>query len=137
LRLILGQDEIIAEFVGFGLKRKFTPPYVAMGWIKENGQHWRLVGGAVFNDYNGANIEVSIFGSEGFTRQSLRQVYRYVFVQCKCLRLTARTERRNVHMQDILARLGFVVEGELKNYWGPTEGQSVIMYRLDLETAKR
>src|ERR1700730_12148387 len=123
MRLIIGQDEIISAFVGFGLKRKFTPPYVAMGWVKETDGHWRLVGGAVFNDFNGANIEVSIFGSEGFTRQSLRQVYRYVFVQCKCLRLTARTEQSNIHMQDILTRRGFVMEGELKNYFGPEEAR--------------
>src|ERR1700730_7805270 len=117
MRLIIGQDEIISAFVGFGLKRRFTPPYVAMGWVKETDGNWRLVGGAVFNDFNGSNIEVSIFGSESVTRQSISQVFRYVFVQCKCLRLTARTERSNVHMQDILARLGFVIEGELKHYW--------------------
>lgn len=137
MRLILGQDEIIAEYVGHGLKRKFTPPFVAMGWVREYGDQWRLVAGAVFNDFNGTNLEISIYGPGALTRQTIRQCFRYVFVQCSCSRLTARTERGNVVMRRLLPKLGFVFEGEMKHYYGPTKKQNALVFRLDRRHAER
>lgn len=137
MRLITGQDEIVAQFVGAGLKKSFTPPYTAIGWVREQGDQWRLVGGAVFNDYNGANIEVSIYGPHAMNRQTLREALRYVFLQCKCQRLTARTERGNKRMIPLLNRLGFVYEGKQKYFFGSTKSHDALMFRMDPDSAER
>lgn len=136
MRLIIGQDEIIATFVGQGLGLTFYPPLTTLGWVQElPGEKWRLSGGAVFNDYNGSNIEISIYGR--LTRQSLRESLGYVFVQLKCLRLTAKTRRGNARMRRLLPRLGFKWEGEMKNYFGPTKADSALVFRMDAKAAER
>jgi hypothetical protein len=136
MRLVTGQEQIIAEFVGAGLKLKFNPPLVAMGWVDVGpAGNWRLVSGAVFNDYNGASIEISIFGR--MTRQTIRESYGYVFGQLGCGRLTARTKRSNLAMRRMLPRLGFVLEGELKRFFGSTSSHNALIYRLEAETAHR
>lgn len=137
MRLITDQPEIIARFVATGLQRTFWPPYTALGWVQENGDNWRLVGGVVFNDYNGHNIEASVHWDGPLTRRPIVEGLRYVFLQCKCGRLTARTERGNVRMRKILPRLGFVIEAELKRFYGPRKAQNALVFRMDTATAYR
>lgn len=137
MKLITDQPDIIARFVATGLQRIFWPPYTALGWVKEVGDKWTLVGGAVFNDFNGYNIEVSVHWHGPLTRQPLAEALRYVFLQCKCGRLTAKTERGNTKMRRILPRLGFVCEGELKRFYGPRKAQNALIFRLDRITAER
>lgn len=134
LRLVTGEDEIIATFVGNGIKRSFYQPYRAIGWVTPE---WTLVGGAVFNDYNGTNMEVTIYGPRAFNRQTIRDTFKYVFEHCKCARLTARTERRNKKMRRILPRMGFIIEGELKHFFGTVKSSNALIFRLERETAER
>ncbi len=136
--LIANQPEIVATYVGAGLGLVFQQPFTAIGWVVElpNGQ-WRLVGGAVFNDYNGHNVEVSVYGPRALTRQSLRETLRYVFGQLKCLRLTAKTKRGNTTMRRLLPRLGFKWEGEMKQYFGPQKAENALVYRMTSEAAKK
>ena len=136
MRLIVDQPQIVATFVGAGLGLTFVPPYTALGWVmvRPNGE-WRLAAGAVFNDYNGSNVEISIYGPQALTRQSLKEALRYVFLQLRCVRLTAKTKRDNSRMRKLLPRLGFELEGTLKHYFGPL--QSARVYRLDAAAAQK
>ncbi len=136
MRLITGQDEIIAKFVSEGIKRTIYPPYVAIGWVAiDKTGNWKLVSGAVFNDYTGASVEITIYGR--MTRQTIRESMAYVFVQLKCLRMTARTRRGNARMRRILPRMGFVLEGVLKHFYGPSKQENALIFRLDAEQAQR
>lgn len=138
MKLIVGQDQIIATFVGQGLGLTFNPPLTTLGWVQElPGEKWRLVGGAVFNDYNGSNIEISIYGPQALNRQSLREALGYVFLQLKCLRLTAKTRRGNAKLRRLLPRLGFKWEGEMKNYFGPKRADNALVFRMDAGAAER
>lgn len=141
MRLVTDQPEIVAQFVATGLKRAFHPPYTALGWVLEKGEKWTLVGGVVFNDYNGYNMEASVYWKGPLTRQPIIETYRYVFEQCKCGRLTAKTARGNKEMRRILPRLGFQIEAELKDFFGKgstnNRSKNALVFRLERSAAEK
>ena len=104
-------DERVARFVSERLGVSFCPPFVAMG-IERDGA---IVGGVLFNQFEGANIHVSVAGS-GWTLPFLRAVGAYVFDQLGCLRMTLTTEHEAV--ADYALRLGGAVEGRMRDYFG-------------------
>jgi RimJ/RimL family protein N-acetyltransferase len=131
LRLVYGQDDAVAEFVSRKLRDPVSAPYVGIGIIKCS----RIVGGIILNNYNGANIEVTLYAPKCFRRRFVREIYKYVFEQAKCLRLTARTRRSNKTVCRLMRRLGFDYEATLKNYFGPTKQDDAIVFRLTHEYA--
>lgn len=137
MRLITDQPEIVAQFVATGLQLTFNPPYTALGWVLEQGDRWRLVGGVVFNDYNGYNMEATIYWDGPMTRQPIAETLRYVFVQCKCGRLTAKTRRGNKRMRHILPRLGFQIDAELPRFFGSTKSQNALVFRMEQAQAEK
>ena len=137
MRLITDQPEIIAQFVATGLQRTFNPPYTALGWVLEQGEKWRLVGGVVFNDYNGHNMEATIYWNGPMTRQPIVETLRYVFEQCKCGRLTAKTMRGNKRMRHILPRLGFLIDAELPRFFGPGKNENALVFRMERAQAEK
>lgn len=134
MRIVTGQDQIVAEFVSAGLGRKIHPPYTAIGWVRiSEAGDWQLVAGAVFNDYHVASIEISYYGK--VTRQTCRDIYDYVFNQLKCLRLTARTKHSNALVRQMLPQHGWVFEGTLKRFYGSAKSHNALIYRLDADEA--
>ena len=67
-------DERVARFVGAALDTAFVPPFTAMG-IESRG---KIVGGVIFNVFEGADVHVSIAG-RGFTKGFLAEIGHYVF----------------------------------------------------------
>lgn len=104
-------DERVARFVsdrlGFGL----CPPYTAMG-IERDGV---IVAGAIFNQFEGANVHVTIAG-EGWSRAFIRAVGEYVFGTLGCERITITTEFPEV--EQFAIRLGGQHEGRMRNHFG-------------------
>lgn len=137
MKLITDAPEIVAQFVATGLQRTFHPPYTALGWVIQNGEKWTLVGGVVFNDYNGWNIEATIYWKGPMTRQPIVETLRYVFEQCKCGRMTAKTAKGNKRMLKILPRLGFHVEAELPRFFGPLRAQNAVVFRMTRKDAEK
>lgn len=136
MRLVTGQDEIIANFVSAAIQRKIHPPYTALGWVDiDPAGNWKLMAGAVFNDFSGASIELTFCGR--LTRQVIREIGNYVFGQLNCLRLTARTARNNKVVCQLLSQHGWQWEATLKHFYGSTKSHSAVMFRLDAEVAQR
>ena len=104
----------VAKFVGDRVGSEVYPPYTCMGLGDENG----IYAGVVFNCYTGADIHFTAAGSR-WTRQFLREVWQYVFVQMKCLRMTAVT--RQPEVVRLAQRLGGEIEGRLRNHFGHGE----------------
>lgn len=101
------------------------PPFTAIGWARDG----KLAGEAVFNNYTGSNIDIHLRAK--FTRQKISDVYKYVFVQLKCNRLTAMIPVTNEKMSHLTRRLGFEYECTLRDYQGtPDEPIDVEVYRL-------
>ncbi len=115
-------------------KSPVHPPFSAIGWIDDQ----QLCGAALFNDFNGSNIEMHVWViNNQMTRKMIRDVLEYVFVRSNCNRLTAKPYRKNKAAREIAERLGFSYEATLKNYYGLGKGNDAMVYRLDRSTAER
>lgn len=110
--VLYGADFAVAAWVqdripgctGFG-------PCSALGIVRDGA----LVGGVVFSGWHpGArDVEVSGAVAPGFRvgPAGMRRCLRYAFVQLGCVRITARTAKRNREARAFLDRLGFRIEG--------------------------
>lgn len=132
--VVYGEDAFVAEWAGGHLGKPFDPPFTAIGFSKDGAT---LSGAAVFNGWNGSNIDVTIYGPGCLSRESIRAVYEYVFGQIGAQRLTARTKRSNKRMQRLLPRLGFVHECVARRWYGPERANDAIVAALFREAALR
>lgn len=102
--------------------------------LKNNGVYWGLLdvgfvminrdtglaeGAYVFNDRDADNIELSVyFGCViPVTRNIIRTVFAYPFLQLGVGRVTARTRAGNLDVRKKIRRLGFKPEGRLRQYF--------------------
>lgn len=132
MQTVLGHDAAVAEWVTGNLKIRIFPPLTAIGWVDGTGT---LVSGAVFHDWNGSNIETTIFGR--LTRQTVKELMRYVFVQLGANRLTARTKRSNKRMQKICLKMGFLHEAVQPRFFGSHKRDDAVVFRMMREHAER
>lgn len=102
MKILLGHDESVAEWVGRVNGKAFHHPYTAIGIIDEQGT---LTGGYVFTGYNGDGVELSLAGRGVVNRDGWRAVVAYVFGQLGCVRLQMHTSIRNKIVCRNLARL--------------------------------
>lgn len=105
-------DDRVSLFVARECGVAFYAPYTCIG-IEKDGE---VIGGVVFNFYEGTDIHATIAG-KGWTPEFLRTVGRYVFETLGCERVTAKTEQ--VRVVRIAEKLGGQIEGELRNHFGP------------------
>jgi hypothetical protein len=134
MRLVLGHDAEVGQFASERLGVAIVPPFTSMGIVDDAGQ---LAGAVIYNDYNGANIEISVYAPGCLNRRIIRAMAAYPFEQLGVVRVTARTKRSNKTMCKLFPRLGFVFEATLKNYFGPSRGDDAIVYRMTrAESAK-
>ena len=134
MNLVFGQDDAVAKYVGDNIAVPMVPPYVAIGGTRD-GQ--TLCIGVVFNQYNGSNIEISLYGPRGLTRGNIRGIYDYAFKQLGVNRVTANTRRSNKRMQRMLPKFGFKFEGISARYFGPTKADDAIRFVLFPEDAEK
>lgn len=71
----------------------------------------------LFDNYYDRNIDIHYFGPNTCTLSKFRVILRYVFVQLKCERLTARIPSNNIILNKLLLGLSFMEEARLKNYY--------------------
>lgn len=125
MRLMLGRDFDVAQWVSRRIGQNVEPPFTAIGFARGDD----LVGGAVFNDYvPGGNVEITLAADEPFTKGMLHAIAHYVFEQLGCVRLQARTKQTNVKVCKMVRRAGFVREAALKDFYGP--GENAEMFRM-------
>jgi len=128
---IFGHDDAIAELVGTLLGQPIHPPYTAIGFADHRGN---ICGGGVINSYNGSNIEVTIYLPR-MSRDAIKIMLAYVFLQLNCNRLTGTTKNSNIQAKKALEKLGFKYEAVLKDWFGPGKANAGVMYRMDRKTA--
>lgn len=87
------------------------PPYTCIG-LERDGI---VVGGAVFNHFEGADVHVTVAG-KGWTRSFLQAVGAYVYQQLGCERMTMVTASEAV--ASYAGRLGGRIEGRLRSHFG-------------------
>lgn len=134
MRLILGHDDLVAQWASRRLGTIIVPPYVCFGVLDDLDE---MCGAIVFNSYTGPNIEMTIYGPGCINRRFIRAALDYAFNQAKALRLSVHTARRNKPMYRILRRFGFHYEGILKRFYGPTRHDDAYSFVLFPEDAVR
>ena len=125
MNLLFGHDETVAKWCGKKFGRPSAPWFKAVGVIDKEG---KLVGGIVFRDWNGFNIEASYYGPGSVTPRIFLSGMHYCFEVLKVTRVTARTLRSNKTMNRALPRLGFHFEGVSKRYFGPHKTHDSMNY---------
>ncbi|HYE86631.1 MAG TPA: hypothetical protein VEA16_09765, partial [Vicinamibacterales bacterium] len=71
IEIITGRDAEVAEWASSRLGQPIVPPFVAIGFAKDG----ELDGAAVLNDYNGANVELTIYGPGCLTPATIKYVF--------------------------------------------------------------
>lgn len=134
MQLIFGHDAEVGAWAAQKIGIPLSPPFVAIGVADEK----ELRGAAIYNNWNGWQIEMSIYGPGCLTRGIIRSLLlAYPFDDIGAGRVTARTKRSNKAMQKLFPRLGFEMEGVLKRFYGPTKADDAFIYRLDRQAAER
>jgi len=110
--VLFGADDIVTEMVRLRIphmRESSFGPCTALGVVRRG----ELIGGAVFHNYRGHDIEMSA----AFDRpdwclpQTVRTLFSYPFVQLGCIRMTTITGRRNKRARSANERNGFKLEG--------------------------
>ena len=85
----------------------------------------KLIAGVVFEHFTGHDIDVSVAVVGGWVSHTFaRAVFRYVFHQLTCRRISCEIAGQNAAMRHIAGRLGFMVEGEKRD---AIPGDSLVM----------
>ncbi len=86
----------------------WSPGYQTIG-LERRG---KLVAAAVFEHFTGHDIDVSLaVDGKWVSPNFLRAVFKYVFCQLTCRRISCEIAERNAAMRHIAGRLGFKDEG--------------------------
>lgn len=124
---LVTDSERVAQWVGARIDMgQFCPPYVALGWEDEHGE---LKGGAVFNNWTGSNVELSIAGRGVVTRQAFRTIADYCFRQLGCRRISMHTKAENLRLIMQAKRCGFAHEGFRKDFYPDDDAVALVMLR--------
>ena len=108
--------------------------YSAIAFLNELGE---IKATAIFDSYNGANINIHIYGPACITRGNYRKVLDYVFNELKCTRMTAQIPRSNRKLLKTIPRLNFVFETVQKFYFGTNKEDDAITYRITPKEASK
>jgi len=110
----------------------FDPGYSAMAFMDKD----KIKSAALFNNYNGHNIEFHWYSGKSISRGNFRTILNYVFNILECNRLSTIPHRSHIKTLMILPRLGFFQEAILKNYYGIDPPMDGLLYVIDKERAK-
>jgi hypothetical protein len=122
-RLVYDQPERVGKWVATKVDVEgFIPPYTALGWENAEGE---LVGGIIFNNFTGANVELSVAWDGPVPRAMLKHVRKYVFGQHKCRRITIHTRKSRLDVISQAERLGFETEGFHPGFFADDDGVSL------------
>jgi hypothetical protein len=115
MKMLLGHDVTVLEWIDKRTGTTTAPPYTALGWIDDDGR--LSVGVAFFNYTPGGNIDMALAATGKLTRRILSAVADYVFRRAGAKRITARCKRKNTKAHNMLKRAGFVQECVCRDYY--------------------
>lgn len=120
--ILAGRRELVAQWVASRV-RGMTPPedkYEAIGVMKDGA----LIGGVIYCEFREIapgehDIRMHCAGEPGWlTKKTLKLFFSYPFEQLKCIRVTATVARANKRALDLNRRLGFSIEGCIRDGYG-------------------
>jgi RimJ/RimL family protein N-acetyltransferase len=132
--LIFAHDREICQWAGQQLGMRFQPVGLptTIGIVR-NG---KIVGAALYSNYEHPNI-VGTFVTTSpnwASRQVIKEIFHYPFVQLGCKRVTGMIEENNATAREFFERLGFKQEARLEDWFTSGAG---ICYALFAKDAAR
>lgn len=82
----------------------------------------------IFAHYSGNDIELTAASDSRFPRHLLKAAFTYVVEQCGCDRITFKTPPDNLKAIACNERLGAVLEGRQRDFYGP--GKDALVFGL-------
>lgn len=125
MSFLFGADARVANWVAERVGATVWPPFTAIGITDEHGG---LVGGLVFNDYNGANVEITGALDRPLRPGEARGIGYYVFRQLGCRRVTFRTKAGNERAARLLSR-HMTIEARLRGFYADDDGVQYVLHR--------
>ena len=107
--LLFNHDAVLTRWAGERLGIADFRPCTTIGVAREGV----ILAAAIYNNYRPPNIEITFVTASPrwASKQAIRAMLRYPFVQLACKRLTAVTAVQNMAARAFLLRLGFCEEG--------------------------
>jgi RimJ/RimL family protein N-acetyltransferase len=132
--LLLHNDAQVAEYL-FHHHVSPTMKYDAAIGILTDGV---LSGGILLQSWNGFNVELSYYGHGTLTPGIIRCLARVLLTVFNLSRVTVTTRRKNRAVMRGLRKLGFVVEGTQRCFYGTQDvnrntGVRFVMFRKRIE----
>ena len=113
-KLVFGENEMAASWLRDEERIVMHEPFTSLLIMGED----RIHGVVIFNNKTDHNIELSFSGVGLVTRRIIRFICAYCFIDNGCLRITCRTNANNERAIEAMTRIGFVLEGCMRNYYG-------------------
>lgn len=125
--LLLDQDEIVSKWTYRTFNIYPQPVNKAFGILDKNK---KLVGGILFQNFNGVNVELSYYGPKTITCGIIRIIARTAIEYFNASRLTVVTSRRNRRLIRGLIKIGFKIEGMQRCFYGHEDNKKNTGVRL-------
>jgi hypothetical protein len=129
--ILLRADAIVGRWMSDRMGVDFEVPYAAMGILGQSGQ---LEGGVIFNGFNEADVEVTLYAPRRLSRALFRVICSYAFETLECNRMTARTRASSLVVRRVLTGTGFQEEGMLRRYY--KDGEDAVLYGMTKEDCR-
>lgn len=133
-RVLFGADDLVIRWASRAIPGFTASPGAKALGVVHNGS---LVAGAIYERFNGLHMEVAItarHGSPWASRQTLRHLFGYPFVQMQCVAISALVPMSNLPSLNLATKLGFVPEAYVK-YAAP-DGSPMVVLKLFKENCK-
>lgn len=131
---LISDEERVFQFVtsqGVSLVRSAGQKGIG---VERDGE---LIGGVIYDDYNGSNIWMHVAGTDGIrwaTKSFVQAVFRYPFIQLGCKRISGWVEQSNEKARKLDEHLGFKREAILKG--AAQDGGDVFIYCMTREDCR-
>ena len=122
-----GSDELIAAWAFATFKFYPMPVDKALGILSSDG---KVVGAALFQNFNGSNVELSYCGPKTLTLGIVRALAQVIVTHFDAARLTVVTSKRNKAFMRGLLKIGFKLEGHQRCFYGREDSNRNIGVRF-------
>lgn len=129
--ILLGNKEAVALWVlerirGIDASLFEGQWFDAIGFLDQDE---KLQGGVIYHHYRGYDIEALAAGEgQWLTPLKTRAIFLYPFTQLGCRRMTTYVARKNKRSRRFVERLGFRLEGTMRQYM--PDGKDAMVYGM-------
>ena len=134
--LLIGEDATVAAWTFHTFNLFPTHVNLAIGIV--NTKTGKLCGAALFQSFNGYNVEISYYRQKTLSAGIIRSLARIALAEFSASRVTAVTSKRRRRLMKAMSRLGFRIEGIQRCYYGPADnvrntGVRFVMFKPRLQ----